>query len=115
MAAETCYCVSNMDSQVFPSNHVQVSPQNYVIHKHIPLGRFFCPSDFHLQVNFFPLKGIITKLRFDYLPLESDYFRDKYWWERKDCFIQEASILGTRWTHVQKPTPLHCQSVDKRF
>ena len=42
------------------------------------------------------------------------YSRDKYWWKRKSCFIQEPSNLGRWWANVLSPSP-SCQLGDKGF
>lgn len=43
-----------------------------------------------------------SQLQIQVQPLKNHYSRDKWWWERKDCFIQEASNLGRWWTKVSK-------------
>lgn len=54
----------------------------------------------HMVIN-----GDVTKKpKFGYTMLESQYSRDKWWVERKSCFIQEASNLGRWWTDVQRPS-----------
>ena len=91
-----------------------------MIHTHGFPYNFFKKNWKVLKINYVPSSHVkvwttrgqepyiymcVTKLRFGWSLLESQYLKNSCWLERKGCFIQEASNLGRRQTHVQKPIP----------
>lgn len=55
-----------------------------------------------------------SQLRFGCSVLENQYPRDKWWWGKNSCFIQEGGNLGTGWVKVSK-TIFFIQGKPERF
>lgn len=47
-------------------------------------------------------EGTGSTLRFNCLLIEYQYSRDRRWWGRRSCLIQEASNLERWWTNASK-------------